>query len=391
MFAVVQLFLKLVFWASVSLIAYTYLVYPLLMWVAARFAPSRRPVTPAESYPAVSMIIAAYNEEEVIEEKIRNCLALRYPAEKLEVLIGSDGSSDRTVELASRFSENRRVVVHAYSRRGKVWVVNDLVQVARGDVLVFSDANTIYAPEALERLVDRLRETSVGCVTGLLCLRKKGDHVGASGESFYWKYETFKKRQEQAFLAVAGANGAIYALRRELFEPLSGKTINDDFTISMRVYLKGYRIALAEDARAYEYTASDFRGEFNRHVRDSAGHYRAMLELAGMLNPLLGMPSFCYLSHRVVRWITPFLMIAALAASGLLASDAVYSWLFALQVTAYVCVAAVSPHVMRGGKIGVLFVPYYFVTINAAILIGFVKFCMGTQTSLWRPAERRGE
>lgn len=384
-----SIYLKLILWGSVSLIAYTYLGYPVLMWMLARVKgqPARRSRL-AVPYPAVSLIVAAFNEQDVIAKKIRNCLALRYPAERFELLIGSDGSSDRTVEIASQFQADPRVKVHALPRRGKIWVLNDLVEASGGELLVFSDANTVYEPEALQALVAHFDETGVGCVAGLLRLRKRGQHVGASGESFYWRYETFKKRQEDVFRAVAGANGAIYAIRRELFERLSPKTINDDFTLSMGVYLKGRRMVLAEDARAYEWTASDFVGEFRRHIRDSAGHFRAMIELKGLLNPFLGMPSFCYVSHRVIRWITPFLMIVALVCSGLLAADGLYLALFAIQAAGYLGVAALSPHVMRGGKIGPFFVPYYFVMVNIAILIGFAKFCSGTQTSLWQPVAR---
>jgi biofilm PGA synthesis N-glycosyltransferase PgaC len=382
--------LELVFWGSVGLVAYTYVGYPALMWVLTRFKrPLPSPPSPPV-WPSVTMIVAAYNEDGVIAEKIENCLALDYPKDRFTLLVGSDGSSDRTVAVASAFQADARVKVHALPRRGKVFVINDLVREADGEILLFSDANTLYDAGAVKILAAHFGDAAVGCASGLLRLRKRGEHVGASGESFYWKYETLKKRQENRFRAVAGANGAIYAIRRELFRPLSPRTINDDFTTSMGVYLQGRRIVLAEDARAYEDTASDFLGEFHRHVRDSAGHFRAMIELRGLLNPFLGMPSFCYISHRVIRWTTPFFMLFALSSSAWLARESgVYLALFLLQAAGYAGAAIASPHVFRGGRLGPLFVPYYFIMVNLSILVGFAKFCAGTQTSLWQPTERQ--
>ncbi len=374
------------FGASLFLVLYTYLLYPGIMYLLASLK-IRRPGIPKDlpDFPFVSIIIAAYNEEQVIREKIENCFSLDYPADRFEVLIGSDGSTDRTAEIVRAYASTRAVRLFTYLRRGKVHTVNDLVQESRGEILVFTDANSIFEISALKELVRHLHFPQTGCVSGLLRLRPHGADLGSRGESFYWRYETFKKKMENAFSAVAGANGAIYALKRNLFIPLSPKTINDDFTISMKVYLQGHRIILAENANAYEYTAPDIAGEFHRHVRDATGHFRALGELSSLLNPALGMPFFCYVSHRVIRWLVPFFLFAAYVSSFLLSRSPFFMIAFILQTTIYLVSALLFPYVLRGGNLGFLFAPYYFLIVNFAIVLGFVKFCFGNQTSLWNP------
>lgn len=384
---------RTVFWVSVGAVCYTYLAYPALMWALARakalFAGAAPEPSPRVAFePRVSVLVAAYNEEAVIARKVENFLALDYPPQKLELLIGSDGSNDATVALARGALPPGRGRVCDYARRGKVWVLNDLAREAAGEVVVFTDANTYFDRDALRKLVVPLADPAVGCASGLLRLKPTGTHAGAGGEGFYWRYETFKKLQENAFRAVAGANGAIFAIRKDLFVPLSPLTINDDLTTSMRVYLQGRRLVLVPDANAHEETAPTLGGEFQRHVRDSAGHFRAMIELRGLFNPFLGMPSFCFVSHRIVRWLVPFFMLAALASAGLLFRSPVYRALFFLQAGVYAACLGITPYALGGGRLGVLRVPYYFVFVNVAILCGFQRFLRGSQRSAWVPTAR---
>lgn len=379
-----------VFFACVGLVLYTYMGYPVLMWILARLhdaiVTSRAELS--DSAPNVSLLVAAFNEKGVIAQKIVNILSLDYPADNLEVLVGSDGSTDGTVEATASCLPAARGRVIAMERRGKSWVINDLAAAATGEILVFSDANTMFERDALRELVRPFADPGIGCVSGLLHITAAADHVGAKGESFYWRYETFKKAQESVFGAVAGANGAIYAVRKELFVPLSSKTINDDLTTSMRVYLFGKRMVLATRARGHETTAPELLGEFRRHVRDSAGHFVALRELSGMLNPRLGMPAFCYISHRVVRWLVPLFLLGALASSSALSGDPLYRGLFFLQLLTYgVCLLA-TPWALKGGGLGPFRVPYYFVFVNVAIISGFYRFVAGSQTSKWDPTTR---
>jgi cellulose synthase/poly-beta-1,6-N-acetylglucosamine synthase-like glycosyltransferase len=378
------------FLASVGLAAYTYLGYPVLMWALARLRKTF--VGEAEEFPYstphVSLLVAAYNESGIIAQKVENALSLQYPADRLEMLIGSDGSTDATVQVAASTLPASRGRVLQMARRGKSWVINDLAAAASGEILVFTDANTMFEADALRELVRPFGDPDIGCVSGLLHLAPISDDVGSKGESFYWKYETFKKTQENVFRAVAGANGAIFAVRKELYIPLSPKTINDDLTTSMRVYLQGKRMVLVSDARGHETTAPELAGEFERHIRDSAGHFRALLELAGMLDPRLGMPAFCFISHRVVRWLVPFFMIGAFLSSAILLDHPVYRWMFFVQVIAYAAFLAVTPWAFRGKGFGPFRVPYYFVLVNVAIVLGFARFLAGTQQSKWEPTAR---
>jgi poly-beta-1,6-N-acetyl-D-glucosamine synthase len=378
------------FAACVGLVFYTYVGYPILMWVlASRNGADLGTLRgPLGALPRVSLLVAAYNERAVIRQKIENALSLEYPTDRLEILIGSDGSDDGTVEAAESCLPAARGRIIPMARRGKSWVINDLVATATGEILVFTDANTMFEQDALVELVRPFADPEIGCVSGLLRLTPAGDHVGAVGEGFYWRYETFKKTQESVFRAVAGANGAIYAVRKNLFVPLSSRTINDDLTTSMRVYLQGKRIVLADRARGHEMTAPELSGEFRRHVRDSAGHFRALIELAGMLNPRLGMPAFCYVSHRVIRWLVPLFMIGALTSSALLLGSPLYRALFFIQAVAYAACLAATPWALRGGSLGPFRVPFYFVSVNVAIVFGFFRFLSGTQTSKWEPTAR---
>lgn len=379
-----------VFIACVGLVFYTYVGYPILMWMLASLRRALVGVRREQgsASPRVSLIVAAYNERAIIREKIGNSLSLEYEADKLEILIGSDGSDDGTVEIARSCLPAARGCVLPMSRRGKSWVINDLVATATGDILVFTDANTMFEADSLRELVRPFSDPEIGCVSGLLHLTPAGHHVGAKGEGFYWRYETFKKTQESEFLAVAGANGAIFALRRELFVPLSPKTINDDLTMSMRVYLQGKRMVLVPAARGHEMTAPDMLGEFRRHVRDSAGHFRALIELVGMLDPRLGMPAFCFISHRVIRWLVPLFMVGALISSAVLFDRPFYRGLFLVQAVAYTACLVGTPRALKGGDLGPFRIPFYFVLVNVAIAFGFVRFLSGTQTAKWEPTTR---
>lgn len=381
---------EVVFFACVGLVLYAYVGYPVLMWTLASlrgaFLGPRE--EPPYSMPHVSLLVAAYNERGIITQKVENALSLDFEVDKLEILIGSDGSTDGTAEAAAACLPAERGRVLSMARRGKSWVINDLAAAAVGEILVFTDANTMFERDALRELVRPFADPEIGCVSGLLHLAPISDHVGAKGESFYWRYETFKKTQESAFRAVAGANGAIFAVRRELFVPLSSKTINDDLTTSMRVYLQGKRMVLVPQARGHETTAPELSGEFRRHVRDSAGHFRALQELAGMLNPRLGMPAFCYISHRVIRWLVPLFMMGALWSSAAMINHSFYREVFFVQVAVYAACLIAMPRAFSGGSLGPFRIPFYFVLLNVAIVLGFLRFLAGRQSSKWEPTAR---
>jgi len=322
---------------------------------------------------------------------VRGALELDYPSGRLDIWVASDGSTDGTENIVKKLEgEDGRVHLLSYPRTGKSGVINRAVAKVASDIVVFSDANTEFTEGAIRRLVERFRDERVGCVSGRLIYRNPGEVTSGQAESMYWRYETLLKKMENGLGYVAGANGAIYAIRRKLFEPLRPGTINDDFVISMRIVEKGYKCVYEEAAVAYEDVAPDMESEFRRHVRDGAGHYIAVLHLWRLLNPLLGLRAFIYWSHRVLRWSAPFLMIALWLINGALAvsGSTFYSGLFVVH-SAFYAMALGGLVASRSGSMPFyLFVPFYFCNLNLALLCGFVKAMSGMQKPTWERTER---
>ena len=388
-------------WISIGLVAFSYLGYPLVLavWEGASEVLSglaflsgsreRRGRRPEASWPKVSLVLSAFDEEEVIEQKIRNCLALDYPPERLEILVGCDGCTDRTALLA-RHAGGARVTVHELSpRAGKASVLTRLVPAAAGEIVVLTDANTMLDPGAVKALVRRFRDPAVGAVVGRLRLynaRKKEFE-----ESLYWQYETALKHWEGKRGCVVGANGGIYAVRRLLFSPLRADTIVDDFVIPARVAVRGWKVLFAADAVAHEETTEDVGREFVRRSRIGAGNWQSITRVPDLLDPRTGFLFFAFVSHKLLRWATPFLLAAALVANLVLATD---SWTFSLLLLAqmgfYGLAAAgwmgASGPLRRAGSAA-----RYFVWMNAALAVGFWRFLRGTQRATWQRTARTAE
>ena len=380
--------MAVVFWACASLITYTYVLYPLLILIWARFSPQRTRVDES-CFPFVSMVVAAYNEEDVIGKKIENCPAIDYPAERIEFLFGSDGSSDRTNEILSACGDGRVRPFLYQERAGKLNVLNKTVPKTSGDVLVFSDANTMYRPDAINKLVRHFADATVGGVCGQLRLVNPNDSAGGAGEGLYWRYENVLKMAEGAIHTVIGANGAIYAIRRELFCPLPTESvIMDDFLIPLRVLEQGRRVIYDPEAVATENTSPDMQGEFTRKVRIAAANFNAIPHILGLLNPLRGFVALALWSHKIVRWFVPFLAIGALVTNFfILKSGWLYIVTLGLQLLIYV--GALLGYLgdcllCRPG----LFMPiYYLVTMNLALLFGFWRSLTRTQRITWERVE----
>ena len=364
------------------LVAYTYLVFPLgIRFLSAYIKPKCGSAdVSVGSPPSVAILCAMYNEEDVAEEKIANFKSLTYPG--LRMYIGSDGSSDHTNEILANHADDKTLSIFNFPRRGKVHVINDLAASATEEILVFTDANSMFSQDAIEKLVLHLNDPAVGAVCGRLKLVDAG---GFSGEGFYWRYETMLKKAESVFECVIGGNGAIYAVRRELVQQLPVNTINDDFTISMRVIAQGYGMVYAEDAIATEDVGKDDKAEFKRHIRDAAGHYRAMRHLVGLLNPLYPKRFFFYVSHRVIRWFVPHLMLLSICLPLLDVSSPISRVSIAAQLLFY-SLAVIGW--LSGSRFLPLYIPFYFTYINVAMFIGFIKNMAGLQRVTWNSTER---
>ena len=369
------------FVVSASAIVYSYAIYPLLL----ALVPLRRHQkagAPTE-WPSISVLISGYNEEKHITQRIKNLLALDYPPEKVEILIGSDGSTDRTNELV-RQCKDPRVTLSAFSQRGgKPSVLNRLIPQARGELLAFSDANAMFAPDALRKLAWHFSDPHIGGVCGRLVFH--GDS-GETDEGPYWKLETYLKTRESALDSCLGANGAIYAIRKSAWPGLPDNTFVDDFVIGMRVREQGLRVVYDREAVATEELPQSVSHEMTRRIRIGAGDFQALFLCWRSLLPWRGFHSLAFWSHKVLRWFAPFFMVIALAATIALLPHPLFAVLLALQLVFYAL--AIVGALTRGRKIGLFSAPHYFVTMNLALLIGFFRFIFGTQQAAWKRTER---
>ncbi|NTX08258.1 glycosyltransferase family 2 protein [Myxococcus sp. CA051A] len=382
------------FWCAALLLAHTYFLYPLSLFVldgAAQVAQNIRAMrggAPRRSLaasrgpaPSVSLVVAAYNEVSCIEQKLENSLALEYPAERFEVVIGSDGSTDGTNERVLQ-CQDERVRLSPAPRAGKTTVLNRCIPTAKGDIVVLSDANTMIEPEAIQKLVRHFEDPEVGAVCGKLRLYNptKQDYE----ESAYWSYESLIKMYEGRRGAVVGANGGLYAIRRTLFTELPPSTIVDDFVIPLRILEKGYKVAYEEEAVAHEETTEDYGKEFGRRARIAAGNFQSLRMVPGLLLPTAGFPAFAFWSHKLLRWCAPALMGLALIANLFLLDSVFYRFTLLGQGLFYALAYLGKVGVLkRGAAKRVASVAYYFVTMNLAIVVGFWRFLRNSQRAAW--------
>ncbi len=365
------------FWGCALLIAYGSAGYPLLMYGLGRLR-GRRYVR-RDILPTVSLIVPAYDEAHAIKAKIANCLQLDYPKDRLEILLGSDGSTDGTAQQIRDAAAAGRIrgIVYAH-RRGKVAVLNDLVQLASGEIIVFSDATTMIGPDSVRALVNNFADPRVGCVSGIYrVIRTSGDRQGEL-EGLYWRYETFVRSAEARLGTMLGGHGALYAIRRELFEPLGPRVLNDDFAIPLRVLLKKFDAIYEPRAVALEETVE--MAGFTRRIRTMVGNYqhlRLLLRREGWTRrPQV---AFQLLSHKGLRVLMPFLMVGLYGSNAALLADPAYRLVFIAQTLFFLAgVLGVSPRLRVLGRV-VIAAPYYVCMVNFAALV-----------ALYRVAARRG-
>jgi cellulose synthase/poly-beta-1,6-N-acetylglucosamine synthase-like glycosyltransferase len=385
-----QTAIALVFWACAASVGYAYAGYPTLIWALSRlFGRRPRPPEPAVGdLPRVSLLIAAYNEEDVIADRLRNALALDYPAGALEIIVGTDGCTDHTAEIVRSFSGVGVRLLEFAENRGKPAVLNDLAATARGEILLPSDANAMHDTRAVRHLVRWFADPGVGAVCGRLVLVDRAD--GRNADGLYWKYETFLKRCEGRLGALLGANGANYAIRKRLYTPIPPDTIVEDLAIPLLARLRsGCRIVYDGEAVAHEETSPDIASEFHRRARIGAGGYQAIGRLWRMLDPRHGWVAFAFLSHKVLRWTCPFFLLGALVSNLALLDLPLYRAIFAAQAALYT-LAALPAALARAGLKSPrpLRLPALFVGMNAALLVGFWRWLTGGQRPNWRRTAR---
>jgi cellulose synthase/poly-beta-1,6-N-acetylglucosamine synthase-like glycosyltransferase len=369
-----------------GLLAYSYLGYPALLWLFTRVARERSQSDAPAEWPAVSVVLAAFNEAPVIGARLQNLLSLNYPPDRLQVLVGSDGSTDETCARVRALSA-AAVKLHDFPRRrGKASVVNDLVAAADGDVVVMTDANTFFQPDAVQELVAALqRFPAASAVVGELELLPGTS--GKSVEGLYWRYETWLKRLESRFGCVLGANGAIYAFPRRRYQPLPSNAVVDDFLIPMLMQLRhGGKVFFVPRARAHESAPDELSVEFRRRVRIGAGDWQALFWTWRLLSPLRGMQALAYFSHKVLRWLGPWLLLLALVANLLLFAHPLIRWLLVGQLGFYalgILAGLLEPIPLLGRVAGAV---RHFLTINAALWLGSFRFAFRLQRPFWTTA-----
>ncbi len=389
------------FWLCIGSIIYTYAGYPFLLALLARIFPRPQLQKPPTT-PLVTLLIAAYNEQAIIAEKIENSLALDYPPDRLQILVAADGSDDRTPDIVQTYAERGVELSYSPPRRGKMAAINRAMSRVRGEIVVFSDANNMYEANVIRELVAPFADPTVGGVTGVKSIIR-GDGALGESEGLYWKYESFIKTQETQLGCSTGAPGEIFAIRRDLFEPPPDKIINDDFYMAMRLVQRGYRIIYNPQARSWERVSLSAEDEINRRARIIAGRYQA-IALAPSLLPLQH-PLIVWqvVSHKFLRPLVPFAMAGALLANlmavvrptrspkyPMLQLAPPFNWLILLLQVLFYGLAWLGNFVESKGAIGkLLYLPTFLVNSNLAAVIGLYRSLTKGQTSLWQRVRRR--
>jgi len=372
-------FLIVVFWVSAVAVIWPHIVYPLSLLLI----PGRTHRT-GTRLPGVSLVVSAFNEEQVIGEKVENALKLDYPRELLDIIVVSDASSDSTDAIVSRFAAQGVRLLRLEARLGKSAGVNRAVCDARGEVVVFSDANSMYAPNAVRRLVRHFADPEVGYVVG--SQRYTADPGSAAdSESLYWTFESWLKTQESRVGSVVGGDGAIYAIRAAYFEPLRADDISD-FTLPLRIVVRGFRGVFDPDAICFERPAGCFESEFRRKVRIVTRSVRSILRVPQALNPLIvGVFAYELASHKVVRWLAPAFLIALAVSTMPLAMTGhpVYVAAAACQAALYLAACAgLLPGLSQRRP---FYIPLYYVVMNVAAAAGVIGVLLGYRFVVWTP------
>lgn len=381
------------FWACLFLVVYTYALYPCLLFAVYALAQARtdlryltgraerrRSALRTDELPAVTLIIPAYNEEAYLQGKIANVGELDYPREKLQVIFVSDGSTDGTNDLLRAISNPTVETMLLPQRSGKGQALNRAVERARHDLIVFSDAATLFQPDALRQLVRHFVEPTVGVVCG--ALRFRGGSEFKQTEGVYWRYETMLRLMEARLGATLTASGAIYALRRECYRPLTPEDVIDDFVVPMRARTLGYRVLFDPEAEAVEFAGASVKDEFTRRVRLAVGSFRALGELARV--PMGAIAAWSFFSHKLLRWVLPFLLIGLLGSNLLLLERPLYRALLYGQAAVYLWAMLGFLFRERVRRVPLALLCYYLMAINVAFLVGFVRYLGGRRDTAWQ-------
>ena len=393
-----MLTLKVIFWVCVAVVFYTYLGYGMLLWLIisimrlVRGKQSPTPMPTDDELPTMTLMICAYNEQDVVKEKMQNTRALDYPKDKFRVMWVTDGSNDRTNELLKEYPEVD--IVFSPERRGTTAALKHGLSELKTQYVAFTDANTMINSGAMKEIARLFMDKTVGCVSGekRVAARKEGE-MAAEGEGMYWRYESTLKKWDSELYSAMGAAGELYAIDPKLVREVPDNALLDDFMMSMYIVDEGKRIAYSPDAYAMEYGSADIHEESKRKRRIAAGGLQSIWWLRKMLNPLRQpLVAFQYISHRVLRWsVTPIAMVIMLAVNSMLVAlgaGTIYTIILALQILLYL--AALAGYIMNehGHKNKMLYTAYYFVFMNLNVFRGMAYLRTHSNSGAWEKAKR---
>ncbi|MFQ5511466.1 MAG: glycosyltransferase family 2 protein [Candidatus Krumholzibacteriia bacterium] len=375
---------QIVFWVSLGAVVYSYLGYPLILYIIHKLKIRTRHHFDESATPRVCLVISAFNEEKVIRKKIENSLGLDYPTHLLSILVASDGSNDKTVSIAREYEDHGVRLYHRPTRAGKSAVLNDVVKRLSDDVIVFTDANALFEESALGKIVRHFHDPRIGCVVGKLCYVDRHTSSVGKGEGLYWKYEAKLSGLESDLQSVLVANGSIFGIRRELFPELYPEVAND-FQIPVDVASRGYGVIYEPEAVAFERSTIFWQEEFQRKariiLRGLTGFVRLRAKFAGFRR-------WQFFSHKLLRWfIGPLLFVNLFANTMLANGSSLFMWLLGLQVVFYL--AALNGWRMRKARKPHpgFYLPFYFTMVNLAAVMAIAKFISGERTRVWEKAE----
>ncbi|MFT7589130.1 MAG: biofilm PGA synthesis N-glycosyltransferase PgaC [Limisphaerales bacterium] len=390
-------FVTILFWSCLAIVLYTYVGYGIVLFCLVQLKRlfKGKPEPPeVENWPEVSLVVAAYNEEDWIADKIKNHLEIDYPKDKIHHVVITDGSDDETANIASTYKEV--TVFHQTERKGKIAAVHRCMPLLKTELVVFTDANTLLNKESVKLIIRHFEDEKVGAVAGekRIIVADK-DAANAAGEGMYWKYESTLKRWDSELYSVVGAAGELFSIRRSLYRKVPPDTVIEDFYLTLSIAKDGYRVIYEPGAYAAEGPSASVGEELKRKVRIAAGGIQAIIRLAPLLNIFkYGMLSFQYISHRVLRWtITPIALLLLFISNAVLASStgSIYTLIFAAQIVFYLL--ALGGYILEKRKLKVkaFFIPYYFFIMNYAVFAGFWRNIRGSQSVLWEKAKRSDE
>ena len=389
----------ILFWSSLGLILYTYLGYPVLITLLSILKPKR--TFSSHDLPEITLIIVAFNEEIVIEQKIINSLQLAYPPGKLQILVAADGSNDQTTHIVQDYADQGVELSFEPERRGKIAAMNRAVDQARGEILVFSDANNMYSPQALRHLVAPFSDIRVGGVVGAKKYYQEGTNLEKS-ESLYWRYESWIKKKETRLGSCTANSGEIFAMRKECYTPPPTSIINDDFYLMVHVLQQDRDMVYAPRAHSYEAISSSEQEELQRRARIIAGRFQALTYAPRLLAARRPGVFFQLLSHKFLRPFVPLGMLGMLLGSllavlippgsgaALLSLSFPWNWITLAGQVLFYLLAAVGKRVQQPGFLKRLFyLPYFLVHTNLAALAGLYRYLFKKQTPVWKMAQRK--